>query len=203
MSFKPLLRVAPLRWSLYRLARWRVEEKIAAIHRYIEVGESVVEVGAGNCVLVEQLRRRGHEVVALDVANLSFIDGIVPELYDGAVMPFEDDRFDVALIITVLHHCTNPNAVLAEARRVARKVLVIEEIYENSLEKYCTYAIDSLFNFQFFDHPRSNNSDAGWRNAFGELNLEVKDAVYSRSIGVLRRVTYVLERAPDAVRTRR
>ncbi|MGQ0643304.1 MAG: class I SAM-dependent methyltransferase [Gemmatimonadaceae bacterium] len=194
MSFKPLLQVGPLRRALYMLARWRVTEKMGALSRYLDKDASLVEVGAGNCVLCEQLRLRGHEVVALDVENLSFIDDISPVLYDGFVMPFADDTFDVALLITVLHHCIEPNAVLAEARRVAKRILVIEEIYENRFEKYATYAIDSVFNFQFFDHPRSNKTDAGWRAAFRELDLEVTDVVYSRSIGVLRRVTYVLER---------
>jgi ubiquinone/menaquinone biosynthesis C-methylase UbiE len=146
-------------------------------------------------VLCEQLERRGHKVVALDVENLSFVESIVPRGYDGKVIPFADDSFDVGLLITVLHHCQDPNAVLAEAKRVAKKVVVIEEIYENAFEKYCTYAIDSLFNFQFFDHPRSNKTDAGWKSAFRDLGLELRHVEYSRSIGVLRRVTYVLERA--------
>lgn len=196
MSFRPFAKIGALRWALYRLAQWRVQEKLAALSPYLAVKERVLDIGAGNGVLCQQLRRRGQEVVALDTANLSFIDDIVPVVYDGVVMPFRADAFDVALIITVLHHCKDPNAVLAEARRVARRILVIEEIHENTFEKYCTYAIDSLFNFQFFDHPRSNKTDAGWRALFRNLDLEVTDAVYSRSIGILRRVTYVLERSP-------
>lgn len=202
MSFKPFLRIAPLRWALYRLARWRVEEKLAELDRYLKPSDKVLDVGAGNCVLCQQLRRRGHQVVALDMEQLSFIDDIVPVLYDGAVMPFADDSFDVALLITVLHHCTEAETVLSEARRVAKRIVIIEEIYQNAFEKYCTYAIDSLFNFQFFDHPRSNKTDAGWRAAFRELQLDVKEAAYSRSIGVLRRVTYVVERAPHASHAR-
>ncbi len=62
-------------------------------------------------------------------------------------------------------------------------------------EKYCTYAIDSLFNFEFFNHPRSNRTDTGWRQAFQGLRLDVSAALYSRSLGLLRRVTYVLVRA--------
>jgi ubiquinone/menaquinone biosynthesis C-methylase UbiE len=195
MSFKSLVRLAPLRWLLYRLAHWRVQEKIAALEKYLRTGDRVLDVGAGNCVLCQELRRRGHDVVPVDLENLSFIADIVPVIYDGSGLPFADDGFDVALVITVLHHCSDPVAVLAETRRVARRVIVIEEIYENAFEKYATYAIDSLFNFQFFDHPRSNKTDAGWRIAFKDLRLQVSEAAYSRSIGVLRRVTYVLDRA--------
>jgi hypothetical protein len=101
----------------------------------------------------------------------------------------------VALVITVLHHAPDPDAVLAEVSRVSRRIIVIEEIYENGVEKYFTYAVDSLFNLEFFSHPHSNRTDSEWRKAFQKLRLDVGAAVYSRSLGLLRRVTYVLLRA--------
>jgi SAM-dependent methyltransferase len=195
MSFKAFLKISPLRWALCRLALWRVQEKLAEIGSYLDPADRVLDVGAGNCILCQELGRRGYDVVPVDFKNLSFVDEIVPVAYDGTTLPFSDDSFDVALVITVLHHVRDPDVVLAEARRVARRIIVIEEIYENLFEKYCTYAIDSLFNFEFFNHPRSNRTDAGWRQAFQGLRLDVSAAVYSRSLGLLRRVTYVLVRA--------
>ena len=192
MSFKTLSRAPPLRWTLYRLARWRVQEKLQEVMPYLQTSDRVLDTGAGNCVLCEQLRLRGYNVVALDLANLSFVRHVEPIVYDGERMPFDDESFEVAMVITVLHHARNPDAVLAELRRVAKRVIVIEEIYENSFEKYCTYAVDSLFNLEFFNHPRSNRTDAGWRSAFLSLGFDVDAARYSRSLGVLRRVTYHL-----------
>jgi ubiquinone/menaquinone biosynthesis C-methylase UbiE len=196
MSFKSIARIGPLRKVLYSLAAWRVEEKIVELRSHLKPGDRVLDVGAGNCVLSQTLRKRGYDVVPLDLRNLSFIDEIKPVIYDGEAIPFDDDSFDVALLITVLHHARKPDAVLAEVRRVAKRVIVIEEIYENSFEKYLTYAIDSLFNLEFFDHPRSNRDDSGWKVAFRKLGLELHEAAYSRSLYFLRRVTYVLERAP-------
>lgn len=195
MSFKAFLKVSPLRWALCRLALWRVQEKLAEIGFYLEPVDRVLDVGAGNCILCRELGRLGYNVVPVDRKNLSFVDEIVPVVYDGMTLPFSDDSFDVALVITVLHHVRDPDAVLGEARRVARRIIVIEEIYETLFERYCTYAIDSLFNFDFFNHPRSNRTDAGWRQAFRGLRLDVRAAVYSRSLGLLRRVTYVLVRS--------
>lgn len=194
MSFKPLLKIRPLRWALYQLAAWRVREKIKEISPLLRARDRILDVGAGNCVLCQQLRQSGYNVVPLDLKNLSFVDEIVPILYDGTVLPFRNDSFDVALLITVLHHASNPDAVLAEARRVARAIIVIEEIYETPIERYLTYMIDSLFNLEFFHHPRSNRTDAGWRTAFQTLGLDISAAGYSRSLGFLRRVTYALVR---------
>jgi ubiquinone/menaquinone biosynthesis C-methylase UbiE len=198
MSFTLLSRIPPLRWALYRLARWRVEEKLRDITPDLKPGDRILDLGSGNCVLVEQLRARGFDVQPVDLANLSFIPGIAPVLYDGRTLPFPDNSFDVALVITVLHHTRDPDAVLAEVRRKARRLVVIEEIFENSAEKYATFAIDSLFNLEFFGHPRTNRTDAGWRDAFRALGLSVDSARYSRSLGVLRRVYYVLSRAAPA-----
>ena len=195
MSFKAFLKVKPARWALRHLALWRVQGKLAEIGSYLNLADRLLDVGAGNCILDRELGRRGYDVVPVDLKNLSFVDEIVPVAYDGTTLPFGDDSFDVALVITVLHHAPDPDAVLAEVSRVARRIIVIEEIYENSFEKYLTYAIDSLFNLQFFSHPRSNRTDAGWRETFQDLRLDVSAAVYSRSLVFLRRVTYVLVRA--------
>lgn len=194
MFFKAFLKVSPLRWALCRLALWRAREKLAEIGSYLDRADRILDVGAGNCILCQELGRHGYDVVPVDLENLSFVDEIALVVYDGARLPFRNDSFDVALIITVLHHCPDPDAVLAEARRVARRIIVIEEIYENLFEKYFTYAVDSLFNVEFFNHPRSNRTDARWREAFQRLRLDVSAAVYSRSLGLLRRVTYVLVR---------
>ncbi len=195
MSFKPLVRIGPLRWALYRLALWRVQEKLTEIVPHLNRADRVLDIGAGNCVLCQQLRQRGYDIIPVDLANLSFVNGIVPVLYDGMTLPFDDDSFDVAMVITVLHHAQDPDAVLAQLKRVARRIIVIEEIYESSFEKYFTYLVDSLFNLEFFSHPRSNRTDDGWRTAFQKLGLGVDTVRYSRSLRFLRRVTYYLARS--------
>lgn len=45
--------------------------------------------------------------------------------FDGKKVPYRDDQFDVALLCDVLHHTAdNAASLLAEARRVARRVIV-------------------------------------------------------------------------------
>ena len=193
MSFKRIKKWQFVTCFLRRLAEWRVQEKLAEIVPRLEPSDKVLDVGSGNCVILHELGLRNYQVSGIDVDNLSFIEGVQPVVYNGVQMPFGDQSFDVSLLITVLHHIPKPEATLAEARRISKRIVVIEEIYSNSIEKYLTYFIDSLFNFEFFGHPRSNKTDEGWKAAFEGLGLRLVDAKYSRSALVLKRATYVLE----------
>jgi 2-polyprenyl-3-methyl-5-hydroxy-6-metoxy-1,4-benzoquinol methylase len=114
---------------LYQLALWRVQEKLLEIIPYLDFTDRILDVGSGNCVLNQQLRIRGYNIVPFDVENLSFVEGIVPILYDGTDIPFQSDSFDMAIVITVLHHAKNPNAILLQLSKVAKRIIIIEEIY--------------------------------------------------------------------------
>lgn len=192
MSFKSLSKVPLLQAVLLQLAEWRITEKLREITPHLRQTDHVLDIGSGNGVLCRALRKRNYQITALDIDNLSFFEDVEPIIYDGVNMPFEDDCFDVALLITVLHHAPVPEQVLAEARRVAKRVIVIEEIYSGPLNRLLTYFIDSLFNLEFIGHPHTNKTDRGWREVFEHLGLTLVDVRYTKSILILNRVTYVL-----------
>lgn len=194
MPFERTSRLPILRQGLRSLAQWRIAEKLKELEPQLKRGDTLLDIGSGNGVLCYELRKRGFGVTALDVGDFSFIESVKPVIYDGVRAPLRDDCADVALLITMLHHAQSPEGVLSEARRLARKIIVIEEIYSSFLERYMTFFIDSVFNLEFFGHPHTNKTDEGWRDAFNRLGLKLIDARYSRSLYVLRRATYVLER---------
>jgi SAM-dependent methyltransferase len=170
-----------------------VKEKVDELIPNLKSTDSILDIGSGNGVLCYELRKHGFKVTPLDIENLSLIDEVKPIIYDAIRTPFRDSVFDVALLITVLHHTQNPKQVLAEAMRVANRIIVIEEIYSSRFDKYLTYFIDSVFNFEFFGHPHTNMTDAEWREVFEHFGLNVLNTSYSRSILVLKRVTYLLK----------
>jgi SAM-dependent methyltransferase len=194
MPFQGLFSVPLLRRCLYRLGTWRVKEKLIELEPYFNTRENILDIGSGNCLLCHELTIRNYSVTALDVDNFSFVDDINPVIYDGFNIPFADERFSLALLVTVLHHTRNPERVLSEAMRVAKRIIVIEEIYSNIGDKWLTYFIDSVFNLEFVNHPHSNKTDTAWQDAFKQLGLKLLHVKYSRSIWVLKRVTYVLEK---------
>jgi SAM-dependent methyltransferase len=122
--FKRLWRQAVDRVAGHR-ARWTAR-RVAPL---IGPNDRVLDVGAGDCRLDLILQQRiGCEVVPVDVED--FNQTILPLVrYDGRRLPFPDDSFDVVLLVFVLHHAKDPREVLAEARRVSRRqVVVIEDV---------------------------------------------------------------------------
>ncbi|MGH8750835.1 MAG: class I SAM-dependent methyltransferase [Burkholderiales bacterium] len=191
MSLKSL-RHSWLKSLVFQAWLWDAKQKINKInileHKLLDIG-----CGPGSVCLL--LKQRGHDVTALDVEDLSFTPEVKPLLYDGKKIPFENDAFDVALLLTVLHHTPDPKAILLEAKRVARKIIVIEDVYRNRLQQCLTYFFDSLFNLEFFGHPHSNKTEAQWQALFAELGLKLQQTDSWRFLLLFRQALYVLERA--------
>jgi ubiquinone/menaquinone biosynthesis C-methylase UbiE len=193
MSLRLFRQTALSRALLLKLAAPRAHDTINHFARYLQPGESILDVGAGIGDITALLRKRGHPITALDVRDLSLLPDIKPIIYDGQTMPFANKQFDTALVLTVLHHTPRPEQVLDEAIRVAKRVIITEDIFYTSLHKYATFFMDSLLNLEFFGHPHSNKTDAQWRTLFKKKGLKLVGEKSMGSFGVLRHRMYILE----------
>ena len=167
---------------------------INLIKPYLKKNQQILDIGAGLCRITQMLQKKGYMVTPIDIQDLSIIDDIKPIIYDGEKLPFKNNSCDVALLLTVLHHTPNPEAILREAKRVSRNIVIIEDIYENTAHKYLTYFMDSIMNLEFFGHPHSNKDDKGWKELFNKLNLKLKSKNYRKVWGVFSIATYYLEK---------
>jgi ubiquinone/menaquinone biosynthesis C-methylase UbiE len=157
------------------LGRNRARSIYGRIKHYFNGDEKVLEVGTGACYVMEFLERNKFDITGLDIKNLSFIEGTNPIIYDGKRIPFPTNHFDVSLLIYVLHHCKDPLYLLKEVRRVSRRIVIIENIYNNPIEKYLTYFWDSLVNLEFINHPHSNKTDKEWIEVYQGMGLRILD----------------------------
>lgn len=112
----------------------------------------ILDVGVGTGALSCELLRQGHQVDGVDVDDFSIYSDIRPRIYDGRGLPYYDGAYDTAILIMVLHHCKDPLLVLQEAKRVAKRVIFIEDTFRNFFEMAVVSVGDMIANFEFYPH---------------------------------------------------
>ena len=140
-------------------------------------GLKVIDVGAGHGLLAELIRaERSCEVRAFDPAPWAL--GTVPVEACGAeALPLEDGGADVALCLCVLHHCPDLDAVLRELRRVASRLILIEDRCEGSWERFF-FRVLHLALERFWKMPFERegfSTSAGWRERLERAGFRVTE----------------------------
>ncbi len=110
-------------------------------------GRTLLDIGAAEGWVGRRFAQRdGREVQLLDVIGLNRTN-LPFRLYDGRHVPFPDNSFDTALLMLTLHHCDDPEQVLREAGRVARRrVVVTESVYRTPPGRWALWAMDTTVN---------------------------------------------------------
>lgn len=110
-----------------------------------------LDLGCGNGHFSELLPdREFHHVdcVDRDVENFCNLDLSWDEL------PFEEDEFDVVLLVEVLEHLENPWHAVREAKRVGRKVVITTPVVDDLRNRLIFLRHGRfLFFFQPWDSP--------------------------------------------------
>jgi len=194
MSLSIIKNTSFLKELIFKVWLWDARFKLERIAEYISPEDKVLDIGTGPGSVSLLMKRDGYNLTPIDVENQTLTQEIDPQIYDGKNLPYKNSVYDSALLLTVLHHTDNPKEVLSEAKRVANKLVVIEDIYTNPIQKYLTYFVDSIVNLEFSGHPHSNKSDNEWKDVFSELGLKLKEAKYDRFLLFFKQAVYYLEK---------
>jgi len=194
MSLAILQNNSFLKELVFKVWLWDAKFKIERIREHLSPKDRILDIGTGPGSVCLLMNREGYNLTPVDVLDQSLSAEITPEIYNGKKLPYKSSSFDAALILTVLHHTSNPKEVLSEARRVADKIIIIEDIYSNTFQRYLTYFVDSIVNIEFSGHPHSNKSDSEWKKLFTELDLKLKESKQNRFLLFFRQAVYYLEK---------
>lgn len=114
--------------------RWReYSQKVEFRHRaclnLITEG-TVLDIGCGDGLLLSYLKTAHITASGIDISSEAVqhcrIAGLTAMEYSlDKPLPFADDSFDTIVVLDVLEHLYDPLVVLAEARRVARRRVIV------------------------------------------------------------------------------
>jgi 2-polyprenyl-3-methyl-5-hydroxy-6-metoxy-1,4-benzoquinol methylase len=175
--------------------RWCIKKakiKLRRLLPYLDKKSKILDIGCGNGALALLLKKSGFQIETIDIKNKSAFDEIKPKISDGTNLPYTDKYFETAIMITMLHHTSDPETLINEAKRVAKKLIIIEDIYTNVFQKYLTFAADSINNLEFIGHPHSNKNDTEWKILFKKNNLTIETSEYYQFLIFFKQVTYIL-----------
>lgn len=99
---------------------------------YLEDADSVLDLGASDGRLAKNIQAK-LKIKFIGVDTVVQPKTFIPiRKYGGKKLPFRDNSFDCVMIIDVLHHDKSPQKIIAEAKRVAKKYILIKDHYWNN-----------------------------------------------------------------------
>jgi len=174
---------------------WRLDasRKLNWTLDWISKTDTILEIGSGPGSVLSVFRDAGYSIEGIDVSDSSFAQELAPRLYDGEKMPFEDRQFNVSLLLTMLHHTPKPDDILTEAKRVSKRLIIVEDVYNGPIQRELTKVADSITNLEFIGHPHTNRSDEEWCATFDRLGLVLKYKTIYRVAGYFLQAVYVVD----------
>jgi ubiquinone/menaquinone biosynthesis C-methylase UbiE len=144
----------------------------------------VLDIGCGNGQISATIvaGRPGIDIKGVDIMKRKEKCFIPVEVFDGEHIPYDDNSFDTALFVDVLHHIPDPRIILREAARVARKCIVIKDHNaDRFLGDITLQFMDWVGNARYGVVLEYNYlKRAQWEAAFSELGLTVSE--YNNSL---------------------
>jgi SAM-dependent methyltransferase len=139
-----------------------VKESISALLD-LQAGERILDIGCGEGNHLQIFSRLGFDVYGLDAspymirrARERLGRSCTLEVGEAEDLPFEDNQFDLALLINTLEFLDHPVEALVEAGRVARRGVFIG--VTNGLSWYCLCAkLRGVFRKSLFTYATTYN----------------------------------------------
>jgi ubiquinone/menaquinone biosynthesis C-methylase UbiE len=180
----------------------RARRLAQAITRHVQPGTLLLDVGCGdlrigaNIAAATGAHVRGIDLLDQNATSLPF------QTYDGRQFPFPDNSFDTVLFCFVLHHSEEQDLLLAEARRVSRRdIILLEDTFDSLFGQLTTKIHDVIANkvmYPSISIPFTYRTREGWRALFEahRLALVCEERIHSLPLNIHQQVLFRLSKTP-------
>ena len=150
-----------------------------AIADFLPKNAKVLDIGCGSGTLAKAVMvlRPDVSFEGIDVLVRPNTDIPVKE-YDGYNIPAPDGHYDVALFVDVLHHTDDPSRLVAEARRVAKSVVIKDHnrdgLFANATLRFMDWVGNAAHGVRL---PYNYLSSSEWRRLWSDRGLRIDRSV--------------------------
>ncbi len=140
-------------------------------------GARVLDIGCGDGAVGGAIATRRPDISLMGVEVLIRPQTRIPATpFDGLTLPFPDRAIEVALLVDVVHHASDPRRLLVEAARVATTAVIVKDHYLRGLFARPTLAfMDRVGNARHgVATPFHYWTPEQWHDAFRLMNATVR-----------------------------
>lgn len=184
---------------------WSFQERTRRVVAMLKphISGPTLDVGCGNGDVTVNLKH--DDIVGIDVYEPSN-PRIDVQVYDGEHIPFPDQTFETVICVTALHHAPDAGAMLEEMSRVGRKLVIVEDRFDNILHRKSVLWLHEIsFRLLGIDYdPKLFKTLPDWKTLFEQNQLNLSSCILHRGSQAfwpfLQHYVFVLEPTKSAIR---
>jgi SAM-dependent methyltransferase len=107
----------------------RLRELVRTILPHLRAEDRILDVGCGNGTLGKALMDGAPGKFVAEGLERAVRGGepIKVHAYDGVKIPFADNAYDIVIVADVLHHEPDPDRLMRECARVAKRAVIVKD----------------------------------------------------------------------------
>lgn len=160
----------------------RVQVLSAMLANLLPDEGSVLDIGSGDGAIAAEIMRRKPDLHIEGIDTLVREGTLIPmKAFDGVHIEAPDNSVDWCLLVDVVHHANEPEALLREAARVCRNGIVLKDhLRDGMMARETLRFMDRTHNARYgVNMPYCYWSTREWREVISALGLSV-EAWYDR-----------------------